>query len=280
MVFDILDSKSTVDPRIMRVASFGRDSAKGVFNRNTALRMPGTRIFRMGNPLMDTLANIAAIDDRGQAVCFLRPDSRHHGEPELYFGFDFVVQADLRTALLAARDVVEHHPSARKAIRRQADALFPPFMTKVWVTTDGNPVTDAGLARWLDQPFHNQRDVNLDRTQFAELVALVGGQDAFGRLGEAAEACARTHLAETTELNARSEAALRAADQRLAVVRTQIKARAAAGRLVNDDEALLLSQTVTEALAAGIAEPKATLVAATCLGRRSLSRPEKAVSSG
>lgn len=280
IVFDILDSKPIVDPRIMRVESFGRDSAKGVFNRNTALRMPGTRIFRKGNPLMDMLANVAAIDDRGQAVCFWRPDPRHRGETELYFGFDFLVQADLHTALLAARDVVAHHPSARKAIRRQADALFPPFMTKVWVTTDGNPVTDAGLERWLDQPYHNQRDVNLDRAQFAELVALVGDRDAFRRLGEASEACARTHFSDTTELSVRSAAALRAADQRLTVVRTQIKARAAAGRLVNDDEALLLSQTVTEALAAGIAEPKATLVAATCLGRRGLPRPEKAASSG
>ena len=45
---------------------------------------------------MDMLANVAAIDDRGQAVCFVRRDPGHRGEPELLFGFDFLVQADVR----------------------------------------------------------------------------------------------------------------------------------------------------------------------------------------
>lgn len=267
VTFLVSKSRPLVDPRLLRVeqGAFGELSAKGVFNRAVAQQRPGSRIFRVGNPIMEMLANVVDGDDRGQAVALWRHDPHHTGSPVLYFGFDFIVEADLTHALGLVADA----GAEIKALRRQADRLFPPFMMKSWVSTIGyEPVTDSGQAAWLDREYDSQRDRSVHINGFSEFVATVGGRANFQRAGEEAEAVARKNLEQGSELVSRCRTATEVAGQTLRVYRAQAKARAAAGRLVDGSESMLLNSTITQALIDGISEPVVRVAATTCLGRR------------
>jgi ATP-dependent helicase HepA len=269
VTFKVAESEPAVDPRLLRVekGAYGEGSPRGVFNRTLALQMPGTRLFRIGNPIVEMLANVVEGDDRGQAVGFWRRDPHHGGAPVLYFGFDFAIEADLAPAA----ELLTDSQQSTKALRRQADRLFPPFMTKTWVTTIGlELVIDPRQVDWLDQPYDVHRDHNVQLSGFDDLVAVVGGHANFRRTGEQAEVVARTSLHKSGELVERREAALAVAGQTLRVYQAQAKARAAAGRLVDDGESMILDSNITRALIEGISDPVVRVVAATCIGRKGI----------
>lgn len=266
-VFDVAGSKPRVDPSILRVARsrFGEDSGKGVFNRSIAVQPPGRRIFRIGNPVVDLLAHVIDNDDRGQATCVARIDPRHHEEePGIYFGFDFLVEADLRAATACMPDA----PSAIPALRRRADRLFPPFAMRVWVEVEEDcAVAGPEATRWLERPLDPRRDHDITGRKLDELVGQLGGWAGFRKAGVEAEHSARVHLAETAKLTELSTAALGRAKASLRVMQAQAKARALAGRLVNDEETMVLDNALTSAIADGISSPSARVVAAMCVAR-------------
>ena len=136
-------------------AALGPAVMRGGFNRTSALRIPGTRLFRIGNPFIDMLGNTIVIDDRGQASVFLRRDARVRGEPQVYFGLDFLVEADITAALKVAGNDRE----TQYAVDRQADRIFEPFMRRVWVRAgDDKAVDHLGLVDWLDRPYVPDRE--------------------------------------------------------------------------------------------------------------------------
>ncbi|NGY60391.1 DEAD/DEAH box helicase [Lentzea sp. NEAU-D13] len=266
-VFDIAGSKPRVDPSILRVARsrFGEDSGKGVFNRSVAVQPPGRRIFRIGNPVVDLLAHVIDNDDRGQATCVVRIDPRRQEEePGIYFGFDFLVEADLRAAIACVPDA----PSAVPALRRRADRLFAPFTMRVWVEAEEDcAVADPEATRWLERPLDPRRDHDITGRKLDELIGLLGGWAGFRKTGVEAQHLARVHLAETAKLTELSAAALGRAKAGLRVMQAQAKARALAGRLVNDEETMVLDNALTSALADGVSDPSARVVAAMCVVR-------------
>jgi ATP-dependent helicase HepA len=266
-VFDVAGSKPRVDPSILRVARsrFGEDSGKGVFNRSVAVQPPGRRIFRIGNPVVDLLAHVIDNDDRGQATCVARIDPRHQEEePGIYFGFDFLVEADLRAAIACGPAA----PSAVLALRRRADRLFAPFTMRVWVEAEEDcAVAAPEVTRWLERPLDLRRDHDITGQKLDELIGRLGGWAGFRKTGVEAEHLARVHLAETAKLTELSMAALGRAKAGLRVMQAQAKARALAGRLVNDEETMVLDNAWTSALADGISNPSARVVAAMCVVR-------------
>lgn len=266
-VFDVAGSKPRVDPSILRVARsrFGEDSGKGVFNRSVAVQPPGRRIFRIGNPVVDLLAHVIDNDDRGQAICVSRIDPRHQEEePGIYFGFDFLVEADLRAAIACVSDA----PSAVLALRRRADRLFAPFTMRVWIEAKEDGVVAAPeVTRWLERPLDPRRDHDITGRRFDELIGRLDGWAGFRKIGVEAEHLARVHLAETAKLTELSTAALGRAKAGLRVMQAQAKARALAGRLVNDEETMVLDNALTSALMDGISNPSARVVAAICVVR-------------
>ncbi|MFC8044256.1 protein DpdE [Nocardia sp. NPDC057353] len=271
-VFDIAGSKPRIDPSILRVARsrFGEDSGKGVFNRSVAVQPPGRRIFRIGNPVIDLLAHVIDSDDRGQATCVARIDPGYRGEePEVYFGFDFLVEADLQVALAEVPDV----PGAIFALRRRADRLFAPFTTRVWIEVDEQcVVASPDAVRWLERPLDNQRDRSIAGPKLDELIGRLGGWAGFRKAGDEAEHLARIRLTETAKLTERSASALARATAGLRVMQAQAKARASAGRLVNDEESMVMDSAVTSRLMEGIRHPSARVVAAVCAVRMGIPR--------
>jgi ATP-dependent helicase HepA len=255
-----------VSPRLLAsMVAVPEASRSGMFNRARTLRFPGTRVLRIGNPMIDLLGRIAAIDDRGQASAHWRVDWRLNGETLAYFGFDYLIEAAPEQAL----HLVGHDVGAAFALRRQADQSFPPFLLRFWVPAfQTHAISDPELLAWLNQPYANDAgDRNLSIHRLATLHDLFGGHQQFARAARLAEEAARQQLVETSELRPRAHAAAEHARQRIAISAAQAKARQAAGRLLSDTESYLTDVAVAEALLAGLEQPHIRLSAVTCLVR-------------
>ncbi|WP_258562998.1 protein DpdE [Streptomyces phytophilus] len=244
--------------------------ATGVFNRSTALRAPGTRLFRLGNPLVDSLVDAAVGDDLGQAAAICRVDRQFRGEWQPFFGFDYVVEATIEQAAA----LVGESQAACRALRRQADRVLAPFMLRVWVQAGTkHVVTDQELITWLNRPYDkSQGDKNYNQDRVDELFDIFGGADSCGQSAESAQEVARNHLVEATDLETACREAKELALQEAAVLSAQAAARRAAGRLVSDVEGLVTDAGVLKALADGLAQPSIQVVAAACIVRRGLVR--------
>ena len=263
-------------PRIFAKAgaALGPTVMRGGFNRTSAMRIPGTRLFRSGNPFIDMLGNTIAIDDRGQASIYLRPAASVRGGPQVYFGFDFLVEADIGTALKLTGD----DPETRHAVSRQADRIFEPFMRRVWVRAgDDRAVEHLGLVEWLNRPYVQAKgDVNLNPTRITPLYDLFGGTAGFADAARAAETISYGELTRVSDLVSRCEEAQKRAAQAITVQSAQAQARQAAGRLITDTESYLIDVHVADALISGLRQPHVGIVSVACIVRGNLVRAEHA----
>ncbi|MFD8386981.1 protein DpdE [Streptomyces sp. NPDC059679] len=269
--FDLLGSDPHMPPRLYSAQRAGVTpaQAEGTFNRSTALRSPGTRLFRIGNPLVDMLAAIAGIDERGQASAFKRPDKSHMGEPEPYFGFDYLVETDIAKA----KEAISSQEAASLALQRQADRLFPPLTVRVWVPAGSTqPVTLNSALDWLNRPYNNKTDDNFNSDRLRSLVDLFGGWPEYKLSAEAAEKIARAELLRVTELADLCAKAQERAGQQLATARAQAEARRAAGRLLGDVESQIVDVEISSRLIEGLGQPNVRLIAATCIVRYGAER--------
>jgi ATP-dependent helicase HepA len=261
-----------VPPRILAKGGTQLTSEvmRGAFNRTAALRVPGTRILRSGNPFIDMLARTVWIDDRGQATVTLRRDPRADGAT-VYFGFDFLVEADIDAALQMAED----DEISRHALRRQADCLLAPFTRRVWVQSPARTaISHQGQLDWLNRPYKPAQDrgndTNLNAQRIGPLLDMFGGRGRFEGAARFAEKVATDELERVTDLRTRCDEARQQATANLAVRRVQAEARQAAGRLVTDTESYATDVAIADALVAGLAKPRVAVISVNCLVRGSL----------
>ncbi|WP_260321866.1 protein DpdE [Micromonospora parathelypteridis] len=233
-------------------------SMTGAFNRNVSLRRPGVRLFRIGNPLIELLAAVVAIDDRGQASALWRSG---RSQESVHFGFDVIVEADLDAALSHRAAGTE----ALHAIRRQADLLLPPFMGRIWLDAADAQVTDEVLLRWLNAPYPHQRDRNLNSDRITPLLDSFGGAERFAAAARRAEAIARRLIVQGDRVRDRTAAAYEEGKRALAVQRAQALARKEAGRLLSDTESYVTDVALSDLLVNGLRTPKLRVVAAICV---------------
>lgn len=134
------------------------------YQRDCALRVPRSRLLRVGEPLIDTLVDYVRWDDRGQAFAIWRHDQNWHpgeGAEWIGFRFDYVVEADLSKV----RELLETngwHDMDARAIGRRADSYFPPIYHTVYVDSRLQQVTDSRILEILEHPFRNKRDNGKD----------------------------------------------------------------------------------------------------------------------
>lgn len=261
-----LNAQPLVSPHLYQTlkSKVPAEAAEASLFRADALSSPGTRLFRIGNPLIDMLASVIYTEDRGQATAFWRLDSKHRGELEPYFGFDFVVEADISTAVAMVNDV--DADKARLALRRQADRILPPFALKVWVAAGGTEaVTDEETLAWLEKPYDNSTDHNYNAKLIRELTDIFGGWNYYADTAKSANEIALGELERVTELPVMCDRAQKAARRRLAVAAAQARSRSAARDLVGDTESYMTDVSVARALVEGLTQPTVQLVAATCI---------------
>ncbi|MBO3752584.1 hypothetical protein J5X84_41585 [Streptosporangiaceae bacterium NEAU-GS5] len=250
-------------PRLLaRSGIVGRQTMVGAFNRSVALRLPETRLFRIGNPFVDLVADVVAIDDRGQATAYWR---QHSGSAQAFFGFDYLIEADTSLAIA----VTDGNAQSKRALRRQADRLLAPFMARVWVHAAGGVVNDEDLIGILNQPYDPRRDLNINHNRASVLLDHFGGRHQYAESARAADATARDYAVRSADLVARCSEASTAATRSLAIARAQVKARQAAGRLLNDTESMLVDVDIATRLTEALRTPTVRVVSVTCcvLGR-------------
>jgi len=251
--------KPLVSP-LMLTQKFGRlpsGSMNGVFNRTVALRNPGARLFRLGNPFISGLENVIKIDERGQASAMMRRLNTQ--EPMSYFGFDLLVEANLASALERLEGKGE------LALRRYADALFPPALVRVWLRAGADDfVRDPRILTWLNREYDNRRDENLGR-QIDILADVFSGLDRFGEQVRAAEKTSVEAFSNESSLRTRAAQARSDAQKLLTIYRAQAESRQAAGRLITDAEGFLLDVEVRESVVNALAHPAIRVVSASCV---------------
>lgn len=263
------DNAPLVSPRLLTRVVTRPESRTGYFDRWRV--GPCRRLFRRGNPFIDGIESVLAIDDRGQASALWRLDRTWPHDPLVYFGYDFLVETDLDQVL----EALGQGPEGLAVARRQGDAALAPFSRRIWVpVNDMRPVQDENLSRYLNEPVLRGRDVNLNASRIPALHSALGDESVLGTVGPQGYAVAEAHLRQVADLVLVTERAAATVAARTDLLVAQSKARRAAVGLVADPRAWSLEIEVGRALEAGVATPRLKLTAVTCLVRSSQSWSE------
>lgn len=218
-------------------------------------------LLRVGHQFVDGMASYIREDDRGLVFAIWRHVPGLGVEaPRLYFRYDFVVEADITQASL----LLDTSRMSSEALRRRADEAFPVQYHTVWLDSDLARVEDPQLLAQLDQPYSKiprkdgSRDVNLKPEHWATI-------DALGQWQDWADLCVRSSQVARAINNEREEmrslCRVRAAHLRSKTATNLVALQARLSRLEGraleaETAALLFEDTVGEALAAGIEEPR------------------------
>jgi ATP-dependent helicase HepA len=136
-----LDSSSRPPPwaRDRRASSRPMSFSRSVAQQRRSL------VARYGEKFLDALYDYTRDDDRGRCYALWRCRENIPQKIEgAYIRLEFVIEADDSEALAVTNGVADP-----LAIRREADALLPPFHVGFWLDADHEFVTDAAVLNFL-----------------------------------------------------------------------------------------------------------------------------------
>ncbi|MGI5216893.1 protein DpdE [Nocardia sp. CA-290969] len=251
-----------VSPRLLARVSTRPESRTGYFDRWRI--KPGRRLFRRGNPFIDGVESILAIDDRGQATAQWRLDRTWPYDPLVYFGFEFLVEADLDPLLGVFHEGTDAVPVAR----RRGDLALRPQHWKVWVDVSTMaPVEDRNTIRYLDQPYRDRRDTNINPSRMGALHSVLGGPSVLGTIAPQCLDIAHNHLRSVADLARVTEEAAKHVALETDSIVAQSKARHTAAGMVPDVDLLAGEIEAGRALEQGVRTPRIHLASVSCLVR-------------
>ncbi len=234
----------------------------GTFDRSRAVDDPTLTLYRPGEPLVEAVSRLAYGDARGRAFALwrrLRTWPAGVGQEWTGFRFNFLIEADLTdvTAVLAAHG---RGAADLRAVRRRADALFPPVLRPVFVNQGGQPPA-AAVLDLLARPYTKRTEGGTDTTLDAERTPVLHQfidptqwRDRIDATRAAAEAAVRAEA----EFVARGQARGDAAEAALSARCAQLSLRAGPGSTTADGGAadLALERDLAAALVAGVRRPR------------------------
>jgi ATP-dependent helicase HepA len=239
---------------------------RGTYDRTTAVRSQ-VRLHRLGEGLIDALAEYVAWDDRGQAYAIWREDpewDRAEGAEWVGFRFNLIYTADTGHA----ETVLSRFggPDADGlALRRRADALFPPGVESIFIDASLQEVTDPVLLERLRRPYSRDRtgpvvDYNLTK-QRRSIIETVVASDLWERLCRDARDTALHLTRVRPAFQSRCSRYAAVAQRQLAVKIEQLRLREhrdesdeAEKQIASRD--LALEEALAEALLCGIRTPE------------------------
>ncbi|GAB6179917.1 hypothetical protein JCM14036_12360 [Desulfotomaculum defluvii] len=147
-----------------RLLKFVTNDQPGTYCRQRAVTLPQSRLFRVGEKFIETIEDYIQWDDRGKAFAIWRLEknwSKTPGNEWFGFRFDYVIEADTLSAeeVLAQGDLRRLDP---KALKRRADAFFPPLFISIFLDGDMKLVEDEQLLQILKRPFERKKDYGSD----------------------------------------------------------------------------------------------------------------------
>ena len=147
--------------------------------RQTALSKDGlasrVRPLRFGDPLVEALRSFCQTDDRGRVFAVWRhwPDycASDASGNDLFFRFDFLVEADLGEGINASDTA---GVASERALRRRVDGCFKPQFITAWVGVDRKAVLQPPstlTSPYRDKPIHPGagQDFNLNPGRWQKL---------------------------------------------------------------------------------------------------------------
>ncbi|MFW6600445.1 protein DpdE [Propionibacteriaceae bacterium Y2011] len=255
-----LEEKPLLSPRLLGRINTVKEARTGFFDR-WQLR-PRGRLFRRGNPFIDGVETLLDLDDRGQAVAMWRLNQRGPNEPMTYFGFDFLIEADLGPMV----DLLHGRSQVEPIARRRADAALAPQYQRVWIPAHTLvPVDDPGFASYLSLPYVKGRDVNLNFHRIPALHSLLGGENNLAPVAESCFSVAREHVEVVADVVQASQKAAEQVRRETEIVLAQSRARSMAAGLVTDPAALGAEVEMGRAIEAGVAKPVIRVTGVSCV---------------
>jgi ATP-dependent helicase HepA len=230
------------------------------YERQTA-RHRNVGIARLGSPLVDCLQNYLRWDDRGMTFAFWREVSfLSLPKVEVFFRFDFTVEVDTNSIEKALGKRSELAPTA---LRRLADAAFPPMILTIWLDENCSVPEDPTREQVLAKPYQKLPDVNLSQDRWP-LVEPYYSLDGWPDLCRAARDRAESLLFQKTDLRSVSATRARKVEERLALLREQFGSRINAltgsqTEVTQTSEELELQELVQTSLVQAIRQPAITV---------------------
>jgi len=223
-----------------------------------------TRLLRYGDPLLSGIFDLAQADDRGRSTAMWRYVPTHRSETvaEVFFRFDFVVEADIDAALQVLHAAGRWTPAAAAAVARRGDMALAPSFHTLWLDVELCEVVQADRLAMLAAPYRHEavdgagRDYNLNPLRWRNLARLeLPALADWGELCRAARRNAEEGLRRRPVLTKDLDAAARvtaAADYgRLAQLRT----RAVRTGEAAESTEVTVETALSEALLAGVRQP-------------------------
>lgn len=222
----------------------------------------GASLLRVGHPFVESVEQMVRSDGRGTAWVLWRVHPELAAQiPELYLGFQFVIEPDHRAALSVASEL----PISASAIARRAERVLPRRVVKVWSKADGSIVTDPKLLPALDRPYQSRKlggpdvHVRTDRWQLVDQRApSPDWEERCLRVRRAAERHLTTQRSfidacEQAANDVRRQLALLEATMRTRLGRLQGAARA------SEEKFLELEQRVSDAIVDAVRRPRVSV---------------------
>lgn len=243
------------------------------FKRQTATSRrglaQGIRLLRIGDPLVTSLEQFCANDDRGRAFAVWRVDRQYEvSDPsgaDLYFRFDFLVRPALTSEVPEGASGAEN-PSEQlhsQALARKASTFLPPLALRVWVQGNGEVEVEPSAlltSEYSDTWKGTRRDFNLNVRRWRSLPADIKST----WMRDWAELCERQRQTAMAKVRAlpqyqnHLQQALQACIQERRLRRSQGEARAsrlAGAAQAQELEELRQADAMYAALEAAIAHP-------------------------
>lgn len=236
-------------------------------HRVTAVKR-GVRILRYGDEFIEAVKSFSDIDDRGRSYAMWRQfyNGLDNDDPQICFRFDFLIESRLDDAANVLKDSsLKNNQSARSAISRRGDALFPPCVEHVWINEEGEELDQAFIEKYLSQPYAKEEvvghyiDKNIKSYRFLILKKMM--PDKFANWNHF---CARLRnkafsiLDQRKEIAERKYTAIKRAQVEDEVRHAQLMARIQhlQGKEAESEKAQLeLEKKINNALYRGIQEP-------------------------
>lgn len=231
----IMEFLGTIDTEAPHSSSRNPLTFAYAYRRNTALSKRGTtrkvRPLRFGDALVESMYSFCESDDRGRIYAMWRHlpsyEPRDASNVDLFFRFDFLVEADL------VPDGQPEDDSVR-ALRRRVDGHFPPQFQSLWVLPDKQCTTEPPPA--LLMPYSPRgsaehgagRDYNVNarRWQLLDMQRDIPWTTEWSRHCEEAKALAKEFLAQLEEVRDRVRRGLNGLKQQHDARAAQLTARA------------------------------------------------------
>lgn len=238
------------------------------FRRRTALgrsaRARGVGLLRYGDALLSGMTAITEADDRGRSFAMWRFDPDHVGDPvaDVYFRFDFVLEANIAEAVETLCDHRRDTSAAGAAIRRRGDMALPPFHRSLWLDRELTTVTDSALLARLARPYAAEPgqggalDLNLNARRWPRVLQLGLPELSFWSdlCGKARVAAETALLADPNLIESLARAEQRALQIDLGRI-GQLRARSRAEVAAEDDGELAFEERLAVAIRDGIRAP-------------------------